>query len=261
MAFSGFFTQTESCSQSKSNSRPQTDHSKHQSEPNSNFVKPEKRQAMNPIELLLKWDLETNQTPFEESTLPHRFEIQTLRLLAEGKPVSAEMISSKLGMPTNIAQAVFEASHGKGEWDGEGRLIGNALTLVPTQHRFRVMQKDLYTWCAHDSILLPGLLGMTAEVESPDPLNGDLIKLVITPEGPETYSPKTAVITTFQATEPATGPKSAVCTNSHYFTSHTSAEAWSHDRPGVNIMTIEEAFTQVKQNLLDVLKPILEQLQ
>jgi hypothetical protein len=38
---------------------------------------------MNPIELLLKWDLETNKTPFEESTLPHRFEFQTLRLLAK----------------------------------------------------------------------------------------------------------------------------------------------------------------------------------
>ncbi len=216
---------------------------------------------MNPIELLLKWDLEINQTPFEESTLPHRFEFQTLRLLAEGEPVSAEMIGSKLGIPTQIARSVFEASQGKGEWDREGRLIGSALTLVPTQHRFRIMQKDLYTWCAHDSILLPGLLGMTAEVESPDPLNGDLIKLVITPKGPETYSPKTAVLTTFQAAEPATGPKSAVCTNSHYFTSRASAEAWSHDRPGVNIMTIEEAYAQVKRDLLDVVRPILEQLQ
>jgi alkylmercury lyase len=229
--------------------------------PSRNDFISNKEQAMNPIELLLKWDLETNQTPFEESTLPHRFEIQTLRLLAEGEPVSAEMISSKLGIPTKIAQSVFEASHGKGEWDSEGRLIGSALTLVPTPHRFRIMQKDLYTWCAHDSILLPGLLGMTAEVESPDPLNGDLINLVITPKGPETYSPKTAVLTTFQATEPATGPKSAVCTKSHYFTSHASAEAWSQDHPGVNIMTVEEAFAQVKQNLLDIIRPILEQLQ
>jgi alkylmercury lyase len=171
------------------------------------------------------------------------------------------MISSKLGIPTNIARSVFEASHGKGEWDSKGRLIGSALTLVPTQHRFRIMQKDLYTWCVHDSILLPGLLGMSAEVESPDPLNGDLIKLVITPKGPETYSPKTAVPTTFQATEPATGPKSAACTNSHYFISHASAEAWSYDHTGVNIMTAEEAFVQVKRNLLDVVRPILEQLQ
>ncbi|MEJ2597512.1 MAG: organomercurial lyase [Anaerolineales bacterium] len=215
---------------------------------------------MNPIELLLKWDLDTKQTPFEESTLPHRFEIQTLRLLAGGEPVSAEMISSKLGIPVNIAQSVFEASYGKGEWDPEGRLIGSALTLLPTQHRFNVMRKNLYTWCAHDSILLPGLLGMTAEVESPDPLNGDLIKLVITPEGPDTYSPETAVLTTFQAAEPATGPKSAVCTNSHYFTSRASAKTWTHDRSGVNIVTVEEAFAQVKQNFLDVIRPILDQL-
>jgi alkylmercury lyase len=217
--------------------------------------------SISPEELLRKWDFETNQVPPDESTLPHRFEFQTLRLLAEGEPVSAEMIGSKLGIPTNIAQSVFEGSRAKAQWDSEGRLIGSALTLVPTPHRFRIMDNDLYTWCAHDTIFLPGLLGMAAEVVSPDPLKGDLIKLVITPEGPETYIPNSAVLTIFQATEPATGPESAVCANSHYFTSRVSAEAWSNNRPGVTIMTIEEAFAQMKQNLLDVVQPILDQLQ
>ena len=156
--------------------------------------------TITPEELLRKWDFETNQIPLEESTLPHRFEFQTLRLLAKGEPVSAEMIGAKLGIPAKLAQTVFEGSRGKGQWDSEGRLIGSALTLVPTPHRFRVVNKDLYTWCAHDTIFLPGLLGMTAQVSSPDPLNGDLIKLVITPEGPEAYTPKSAVLTIFQAT-------------------------------------------------------------
>jgi alkylmercury lyase len=217
--------------------------------------------SVSPEELLRKWDFDTNQTPLEASTLPHRFELQTLRLLAEGEPVSAEMIASKLGIPDHIAQSVFEASRGKGQWDKEGRLIGSALTLVPTPHRFRIMDRDLYTWCAHDTILLPGLLGTIAEVKSPDPLNGDQINLVIGPQGPETYTPRSAVLTVLQATEPATGPESAVCTNSHYFTSRASAEQWSKDRPGVVILLIEDAFAQVKQNLLDVLKPILDQLQ
>jgi len=213
-----------------------------------------------PVDMLRKWDFDVNQTPLEESTLPYRFEFQTLRLLANGEPVSAEMVGSKLGIPKTIAQAVFDASRGKGEWDSDGRLIGSALTLVPTRHRFRVMDNNLYTWCAYDTIFLPGLLGMTAEVVSPDPLNGDLIKLVITPKGPKTYTPKSAVLTIFQASEPATGPTSAVCTNSHYFTSQASAVAWSHDRPGVSILTVEDAFSQMKRILLDPLQPILDQL-
>jgi len=217
--------------------------------------------SISPVELLSEWDFNTNQTPIEASTLPHRFELQSLRLLAQGEPVSAEMIAKKLGIPADIAQSVFEASRGKGQWDKEGRLIGSALTLVPTPHRFRIMDKDLYTWCAHDTILLPGLLGTLAEVESPDPLNGDLINLVISPQGPETYTPKSAVLTVLQAAEPATGPESAVCTNSHYFTSRASAEEWSKDRPGIAIILIEDAFAQVKQNLLDALQPILDQLQ
>ena len=215
---------------------------------------------LSPVELLQKWDYETNHIPVEESTLPYRFEFQTLRLLAKGKPVSVEMVGNKLGIPKRIAQSVFEASAGKGEWDNEGRLIGSALTLVPTPHRFRINDKDLYTWCAQDTILLPGILGMTAEIVSPDPLNGEMIKLVISPEGPREYIPESTVLTIFQATEPATGPSSAVCTNSHYFTSQASAEEWSQGRPSVRILTVDEAFAQIKQNLLDVVQPILDQL-
>ena len=216
--------------------------------------------SVSPAELLLNWDHEVNKIPPQESTLPHRFELLSVRLLAGGEPVSASMVADKLGIPGSLAQSVFETSRGKGEWDDEGRLVGSALTLIPTPHHFKIMDKELFTWCAHDTILLPGLLGMTAEVTSPDPLTGDEIKLVITPEGPETYLPESAVVTIFQAEQPATGPDSAVCTNSHYFTSRSTADSWSQDRPGITIMTIEDAFTQVKQNLLDALQPILDQL-
>lgn len=213
------------------------------------------------VDLLRKWDFDTNQIPFEESVLPYLFELQAIKLLAEGEPVSAEMVGEKLGIPARIARLVFEASRGKGEWDHEGRLIGSALTLNPTPHRFKIKNKDLYTWCAHDTIFLPGLLGTTAEVVSPDPLTGDLIKLVIAPDGPKKTIPNTAVLTILQATEPATGPQSAVCTNSHYFISRSSAESWSKNRPGIKIMSIEDAFTQIKQNFIDGIQPILDQLQ
>jgi alkylmercury lyase len=216
--------------------------------------------TVSPERMLADWDLEANGTPIEKSTLPHRFELQTLRLLAKGNPVTPEMIATKIGIPTQLAQAVFDVSRGKGQWDEEGRLVGSALTLVPTPHRFRVLNADLYTWCANDTILLPGLLGAVAEIESPDPHNRNLIKLVIGPNGPETYSPESAVLTTYQATEPAVGPTSPVCTNSHFFTSSVSAEAWSHERSRVSVTTIEDAFAQIKQNLLDPLKPILDAL-
>lgn len=98
-----------------------------------------------PEDLLRDWDLEVNQIPPEESILPHRFELQALRLLAKGAPVSAEMLAEKLGIPSNLTHLVFDASRGKGEWDREGRLIGSALSLIPTPHRFQVMDKNLFT--------------------------------------------------------------------------------------------------------------------
>jgi alkylmercury lyase len=216
--------------------------------------------TISPVQLLKEWDLEANRTPPEESTLPHRFEIQSLRLLARGRPVTPEMIASELGIPAQLARSVFEASHGKGQWDEQGHLIGSALSLLPTQHRFRVKSANLYTWCAHDTILLPGLLGMVAEVVSPDPVNGNAINVVIGPDGPKTCSPASAVLTTYDASEPATGPASPVCMNSHYFTSNASADAWSKDRSRVRVTTVEDAFAQVRQNLLDPLRPILDEL-
>ena len=37
------------------------------------------------------------------------------------------------------------------EFDTHGALIGNALTLKPTRHRFRVGGRQLYAWCSLDT--------------------------------------------------------------------------------------------------------------
>jgi alkylmercury lyase len=135
------------------------------------------------------------------------------------------------------------------------------LTLVPTAHSFKIGDRDLYAWCAQDTIFLPGLLGVTAEVTSPDPQSRELIKVAMTPDGPTAYSPESAVVTFLEAAEAAVGPESAVCTNSHYFTSEASAAEWSRNRPGIAILSVEDAFARMKKNLLDVLQPILDQME
>ncbi|UCG23877.1 MAG: hypothetical protein JSW55_17350, partial [Chloroflexota bacterium] len=95
-------------------------------------------------DLVKNWDLENNGVPPEESTLAARLEILTYRALAEGQPVSAGRLADMAGVPLEVTEVLFE--HGKalgGEWDEEGRLLGNVLTLVPTPHHFRVNGKEL----------------------------------------------------------------------------------------------------------------------
>jgi alkylmercury lyase len=38
------------------------------------------------------------------------------------------------------------------EYDGDGRIIGQGLTLSPTPHRLELTGEQLYTWCALDGV-------------------------------------------------------------------------------------------------------------
>ena len=45
--------------------------------------------------------------------------------------------------------------------------LGWELTLRPTPHGFNVDGKQLYTWCALDTLFFPAVIGRPARVESP----------------------------------------------------------------------------------------------
>jgi alkylmercury lyase len=199
------------------------------------------------VELLKKWDTENNGISPEESTLAERFEIQALRLLADGHPVSAEQ--------------VFEQSQEvAGEWDEEGRLVGQALTLIPTQHRLRIRGNDLFAWCALDTMLVPGLVGDTAEIESPDPLTGELIRLTVAPSGVEEYDPDSAVLSVVLSGGKATGPESTLCSQMHFFASRESAERWQSDHADVAIMTVKKVDQLIHERVLAPMRKALAEL-
>ena len=80
------------------------------------------------------------------------------------------------------------------ELNEDGSVVGAALTARPTSHRFRVGGRDLYAWCALDTLLLPGLLDETAEVRSTCPMSGEEICLTVTPERVGSRRPESAVL-------------------------------------------------------------------
>ena len=119
------------------------------------------------------------------------------RQLARGKPVGPESLAEALGVSADGVQELLASDQLKGWafYDDDDRVIGfRGLAIVPMPHRFEVEGRQLYTWCAIDSLFLPELLGLPALVVSQDPRTGREISLTVTPDGVESVDPAETVM-------------------------------------------------------------------
>jgi alkylmercury lyase len=219
-------------------------------------------------EVIDAWASRTNGKNNEDKSLINEgvsLTTQLLKLLTKGLPVSAEHLALQSGLPLEQIEAAFKKFESEGgEFDGQGNLVGAALTLNPTPHRFRINGKQLFTWCSLDAIFLPGLLEQTAEVESTCPVTGEPIRLTIAPNGVVAASPKQAVLSitipgvscaTGDSCAPnKTGPRSDACSQMYFFSSPEAAETWLKDHPGVVIFSLDQAYRLARENWIDRLR-------
>ena len=172
-----------------------------------------------------------------------------LQSIASGKPVSAEEFATNLGFGLKDTQILMRRSRMSGaDFDDEGRMIGNALTLRPTSHRLEIGGQTLYAWCALDTLFLPGLIGKTGEVHSTSAATGDPIRLTVAPTGVQQFDPASTVLSVVvpgisQACEPdqGGGADGAACSSMHFFASRKEAEEYLGANTDVSILTVEEA--------------------
>lgn len=170
-----------------------------------------------------------------------------LRLLADGAPVAASRIAQATGQTVHEANGWLQQMHAAGyELDDEGRLVGAALTLRPTAHRFRVRGNGLYAWCGFDTLLLPILLNEPAEISATCPATGQPIRLEVAADGTVTRTqPAGTVIAVVGpqvlATGGAVGPASHTCEEMPLLTNAEAAHQWVQDRPGVLIVELDTA--------------------
>lgn len=123
--------------------------------------------------------------------------VPLLRLLAEGEPVTVAELATASGRSEDTVRQGLAAVPDT-EYDDEGRIIGLALTMRPTPHRFTLAGEQLYTWCALDTLFFPALIGKAATIESTSPGSGTLIRVMTGADG------------TVTSVQPATaGPSSA----------------------------------------------------
>jgi alkylmercury lyase len=200
-------------------------------------------------QVISAWATDREHTPQEQDIFNVQIKYHILQLLAQGQPVSNEQLAFASGHPLETIEPALRKLEADGcEFDGEGNLIGLELTLKPTPHHFYTNGNHLYAWCALDALFLPGLIGQTAEVESACPVTGKTIRLTVTPEGvTEVHPAETVVSEVLPGFTPSctpsrkTGPGSASCSQTHFFSSRRAAETWLQDHPKIAILTLEEA--------------------
>ncbi len=118
-----------------------------------------------------------------------------IRGIARTGAVTPEEFSRETTLSSERATELFAGLAAFGlERDGEGRVVGAALTTRRTPHAVAVAGKSLFAWCALDTLFIPGLLGEVAEVESTCPVSESPVRLTVTPEGVSEVSPPEAVL-------------------------------------------------------------------
>ncbi len=115
--------------------------------------------------------------------------------IARSGAISPEEFASKRGIEPSRAKELFAELARMGvQLDEQGNVVGAALTARQTAHRVRVGGKELYAWCALDTLFIPGLLGEEAEVSSTCPGSGEPVRITVTPDGVRDFSPADAVV-------------------------------------------------------------------
>lgn len=179
-----------------------------------------------------------------------RLGVEIYRQLAEGQPVAPSRLAQALGVATSDVAELLKRPNLKclTYADQQGRIIGfGGLAVQEMAHHFIVDGRTLYTWCAWDSLFIPGILGRKADVESAAPESGARIRLTVAPNEVQQVEPQSAVMSfllpsaeTFQAD--ALKAMASFCHFIFFFPDSESAAAWTASRPGTSVMSVSDAF-------------------
>lgn len=179
-----------------------------------------------------------------------RAAVALYRELAKGKAVDARQLGQALGISTAESRALLQRDTLKRftYTDPEGRVLGfGGLAAAPMHHRFEVEGRTLWTWCAWDSLFIPEILAISARVFSPDPVTGEIVCLVVTPDRVESAIPEETVVSFIQpdAQVFATSAANVMAKFCHFiffFASRASGESWVARHPDTFLYSLDDAF-------------------
>lgn len=170
--------------------------------------------------------------------------IALYRLLALGKPVTHLHLAQVSSKP------VAEVDHLLEKWlgvyhDDVGNVIGFwGISVGETPHKLRINGRELYAWCAWDTLFLPALLGNVIQITSHCAQSGKEIRLTIDPGRIISVDPETAVLSFVTPDENGIREDviNSFCHSVMFFASSGLGEQWVAEHPGTFLMSVENAF-------------------
>jgi alkylmercury lyase len=165
-----------------------------------------------------------------------------LRILAEGQPVSVDVLGARTGQSPREASALLDRLPGVYR-DEQGRVVGFwGLTVAHMPpHRYRLGDRGLFTWCAWDPFLLTPLLDGHATVASEDAHTGEAVGFRIDDHSVTELSHPGLTLSFTLPGEWADDVIATFCHLIHFFTSDQSARAWTATHPGTFVLPLEDA--------------------
>ena len=158
------------------------------------------------------------------------------RELAAGEPVAASTLGERAGTVLVRWPNV--------NYDDDGRVVAfSGLSLRPTAHRFTVGGRQLYTWCAWDTLFLPAMLGQPADVQSTCPVSGNAVRLSVDPNGVRQADPQPLWVSFPPAATTSTADITGTfCCHVHFLATPAAAEHWLNRHPDGTVLDIDDAY-------------------
>ena len=173
-----------------------------------------------------------------------RLSLALYRELAHGAPVSPPSLADRVEMRAEAVVRQLRNWPGV-YYDGEQRVVGFwGLTIAPMPHRLRVDGRELYAWCAWDTLFLPALLGTGVEVESSCRVTGAPVRLMVTPRGVESAEPAGLSVSFLLPDAEAMNANviTSFCHHVHFFSSRKAAKPWLHEHPETFLLSLADAY-------------------
>ena len=166
-----------------------------------------------------------------------------LRELANGEPITDRALAAATGRKEGQVSAIL-ARWPNVERDAQRRVVAfSGLTLRPTAHRVEVAGRELFAWCAWDTLFLPALLEQPARVQSRCPVTDTDVRLTVEPDGVRERNPEALRVSLPRpgavSTEDVTG---SFCCHVHFLAGTVAAELWLAEHRGGAAVTLDEAF-------------------
>ena len=166
-----------------------------------------------------------------------------LALLARGEPVTDQQLAAQTSRPVGEVTAIL-ARWPNVHRDGRHRVVAfGGLSLRPTAHDFVVAGRQLFTWCAWDTLFLPALLDAPAEIRSTCPLTKTPVRLRIDAGGIADAEPADLHVT-FPAVATASTASivESFCCHVHFVAGHHAARRWLRDHPDGRVLSLRDAY-------------------